>query len=128
MKLLTIQEVINARNDTAFVRVDGKADTNYARLCYSIKSIKNNTNMTPMDARTYIQKNFSAADYQILRQRFHDVANYGLRGAGAITCPKCKKEEATFIALQDERFFRPLVDDLRRWKADRTERKTDKSA
>ena len=128
LKLPTIQEVLNARNDNAFVRVDGKADTAYARLCYSIKSIKNNTNMTPMDVRTYIQKNFSAADYQILRQRFHEVTNYGLRGAGAITCPKCKKTDATFIALPDERFFRPVVDDLRRWKADRAERKTDKPA
>ena len=39
-------------------------------------------------------------------------------------CPKCKSKNASFIALVDDRFFRPTMGDLRAWKADRATEKS----
>lgn len=47
------------------------------------------------------------------------MTDYGLRAGGTVTCPKCHSNTAAFIALVDDRFFRPTLGDLRQWKRSR---------
>ena len=65
----------------------------------------------------------SSADFLILKQRAKELSNYGLRAGGRTICPKCGSRKAAFIALADDRFFRPTLGDLRAWKADRNAEK-----
>ena len=116
VKLATIQEMLNARKDTAFQAPGSDGDSAFARLCYSIVSIKNSKNLTPLEAKMRIQQQLSAADYIILKEEFTDAVNFGLRAGGSCTCPKCNNPNAAYIALVDDRFFRPTVGDLRKWK------------
>lgn len=119
VKLPTIQDVLNARKDTAFQTPGGEHDTALSRLCYSIVSIKHSKNITPIEARMRIQQQLSAADYIILKNEFTEATNYGLRAGGSCSCPKCNDTKAAYIALVDDRFFRPTVGDLRKWKLNR---------
>ena len=119
LHLPTIQEMMNADKDPLFK--DGNGDTNvgFSRLCYMIKSIKGNSKLTPMDIKFTIQNQLSSADFFILKETATDLTDYGLRAGGKTVCPKCGSKEAAYIALVDDRFFRPTVGDLRAWKADR---------
>lgn len=119
LHLPTIQEMMNADKDPLFK--DGNGDTNvgFSRLCYMIKSIKGNSKLTPMDIKFTIQNQLSSADFFILKETATDLTDYGLRAGGKTVCPKCGSKEAAYIALVDDRFFRPTVGDLRSWKADR---------
>lgn len=115
--LPTIQEVISLSKDSLFKREDGTDNTTLGRICYQITSIGSQTNMTPVDVKTYIQNNFSAADYEILKQEIADKSNYGLQITGTVTCPSCGSTDARYIAFQNDKFFRPTVGDIRSWKS-----------
>jgi len=119
LKLPTIQDTLNASKDKMFVLSNGERNSDLARMCYMIKSFKGETHLTPADAKHYIQTQLSSADFMILKQVVQDLTDYGLRAGGTTVCPKCKSGEATFIALVDDRFFRPTLGDLRSWKADK---------
>ena len=67
-----------------------------------------------------IQKDLSPADYLVLKERVDELSDYGLRAGGLAQCPKCGSKEAAFIALVDDRYFRPTVGNLREWKHDRS--------
>lgn len=121
IKLPTIQEMSNAYKDKAFQTGDGKVNTDLARLCYMIKSFKGNKTLTPVELRLRISEDLSPADYLILKEVQKSLTDYGLRAGGTTQCPKCHKD-AAFIALTDDRFFRPTVGDLRKWKLDRNKR------
>lgn len=120
MKLLTVQERINAFKDQMFVK-DGKVDREYARLCYSITSIGNNKALTPMEVKTTIEKKFTRGDYLALLEVSKKLTDYGLRAGGSTTCPRCGGN-AAFIALVDDRFLRPTVGDLKAGRNDRRAR------
>jgi len=123
IKLPTIQDMLNARKDTAFQSADGKnRNADLARMCYMITSIKGNTMMTPIDKKLVIQNELSAADYTILKESITERTNYGLRLGGATQCPKCQSMSGTFMALVDDRFFRPTLGDLAAWRADKRKR------
>lgn len=118
IKLPTVQDMINWRNDTAFQDESGNPNRELARLCYMIKSMKGETNLTPLEYKLKVLKDLSSADYIILKEVVDNMTDYGLRAGGSTTCPKCG-EKATFLAFVDDRFLQPTLGDLRRWKSDR---------
>lgn len=119
LKLPTIREILTAYDDKAFMNADGVIDRELARICYCIKQLGNSKSLTPFEIKMHILEKFSAADYRILKAVMDEVTNYGLRIAGKCQCPKCHSNDATFIALTDDKFFRPTLGNLRAWKADR---------
>ena len=122
LKLPTIQQMLNSEKDKAFQFADGRSNAELARLCYMVSSIRGKKDMTPLEIKMKIQNEFSSADYIILKSRVRELADYGLRAAGTAQCPKCASKEAAFLALMDDRFFRPTLGDLRKWKDDRSSR------
>lgn len=127
-KLLTIREALLAYKDTAFKRPNGLINRQLSRVCYRITSISGQTRMSPIDVRLKLDKEMSSADWMILKEKMNEIANYGLRAGGKCTCPKCSSKEGTFIALVDDKFFRPTLGDLRSWKNDRDRRRDENSA
>lgn len=121
-RLPTIQQTLNSYKDKAFQKATGASNRELARICYMVTSIKGKTNLNPVEIKMLIQKELSAADYKILKQRIDDLSDYGLRAGGSAQCPKCASLSAKFVALTDDRFFRPTLGDLRRWKDDRSKR------
>jgi len=124
LQLPTIQDVINAAKDPLFVDSNGDVNMQLARLCYMIKSIGNKSNIPSPDIKFTIQNKLSSADFFVLKSRANELTDYGLRAGGKTMCPKCKSKNASFIALVDDRFFRPTMGDLRAWKADRVAEKS----
>jgi len=122
VKLPTIQQMLNAEKDKIFQKADGSVNAELARTCYMISSIKDNSNLTPVEIKMILQNELSSADYIILTQVIKELTDYGLRIGGTTTCPKCGHTDAAFFALVDDKFFRPTVGDLREWKKSRSER------
>ena len=122
--LPTIQEIMNAEKDSLFKDKNGNTNKDFARLCYMITSLGGNSKMSIPDIKFKIQHEMSSADFLLLKQRAKELSNYGLRAGGKTVCPKCGSRDAAFIALVDDRFFRPTVGDLRAWRADRDAEKT----
>lgn len=122
IKLPTIQEMLNAEKDKAFINEKGQVNRPFARMCYMIKSIKGKTNLTPIEIKMLIQRELSSADYIILKDEVETLTNYGLRLGGSTVCPKCQSRNAAFIAFVDDRFLRPTLGDLREWKHSRSSR------
>lgn len=120
LHLLTIQEALNCREDKLFVPPNGEPNLEYARICYSISAMGQEAHMTPISAKVEIEANMSPADYRVLKARVAELTDYGLRAGGSCTCPRCQSNSAAFIALPDDRFFRPTVGDLRAGKDDRS--------
>lgn len=123
LKLPTIREMLNAQKDKAFKLSDGTHNIELSRICYMIKSIGPKTDLTPIERKMTLENKMSAADYIILKEKVIELTDYGLRAGGLGQCPKCGNMEATFIALMDDKFFRPTLGDLHAWKADRNSRK-----
>lgn len=120
LKLPTIQEMMNAEKDPLFVDSNGDINHQLARLCYMVKSFKGNSKITPIDLKMAIQNGtISAADFILLKEAAKELTDYGLRAGGNTICPKCKSKSAAYVALVDDRFFRPTLGDLRTWKANR---------
>lgn len=119
LKLPTIRQILNAYKDKAFQTADGKTNRELARMCYMITSIKGKKNLTPVDIKLMIQNNLSAADYVILKDCVNNLTDFGLRAGGTAQCPKCGDKHAAFIALADDKFFRPTVGNLKQWKHDK---------
>lgn len=122
LKLLTIQDIMNAYTDKQFQRPDGTVNRQLARICYMIKSIKDQENLTPVDVKLILESEFSSADYTLLKDEVSNLADFGLRAGGSTRCPRCHKPGASFMALMDDRFLRPTVGDLREWKHNRGKR------
>ena len=128
-KLFTIREALNAEKDEQFKdRRSGKLNRDFARMCYSIKSIGTDTGLTPVEIRLKLESQLTSPDYIILKDIMEELRDYGLRAGGSVTCPKCGNKDATFIALVDDRYFRPTLGDLRAWKADRARRQDENTA
>ena len=119
LKLPTIQDAMNADKDPLFTDKNGDTNVALARLCYMIKSIKGNSKLASPEIKFTIQNQLSPADFFILKTRATELTDYGLRAGGKISCPKCHSRNAAFVALVDDRFFRPTLGNLRAWKADR---------
>lgn len=119
LKLLTIRQSLAAYKDKAFQRKDGKMNRELARICYMIHSMNGEEMTSPLDTKLIIQKDFSPADYAMLKSIVDDLTDYGLRAGGKVACPVCGHPEAVYIALTDDRFFRCSLDNLRKWRDDR---------
>lgn len=119
MCLPTIKMILDGMNDKAFVNSDGSKNSSLARICYTVKSIAGKKAVTPVEVKMIIQQQFSDADYRILRDTANELSDFGVRAGGKAQCPKCGNRDAAFIAFADDRFFRPTLGDLRRWKIDR---------
>lgn len=125
ISLLTINEHLAKENDTMFQDAKGNMNRTLAHVCYSIKRIGDRP-VTPLDAKATIEREMSAADYVILKELSHEHLNYGLASGGRTSCPKCGNTDAAFMALIDDKFFRPTVGDLKQWKSDNNDsRKTE---
>lgn len=122
VRLLTVKDFLNASEDKAFMVDNDAVNRKLARLCYSITELSGQRNLTPLECKIIIEDKFSPADYIILQQLAKTATDFGIRAGGSTTCPKCGSTEATFMALIDDRYFRPTMDDLRAWKNDRLER------
>lgn len=122
ISLLTINEQLAKEEDKMFADSAGTMNRNLATVCYSIKKV-DNIPVTPLDNKTMIERQMSAADYCILKEMVHDKLNFGLQSGGRTICPKCKSPNGAFMALIDDRFFRPTVGDLKQWKSDRKDRR-----
>lgn len=120
LKLPTIQQILNAHKDKAFQTADGRINRELSRICYMVTSIKGKSGLTPVEIKLLIQKELSPADYIVLKDEVRRLTNYGLRAGGVAQCPNCGSTEASFIALNDDKFFRPTMGDLRKWKDDRS--------
>lgn len=121
-RLPTIQQVMNCYKDKVFQMSNGKINRQLARMCYMITSLKGDKELTPVEIKLIIDKEFSPADYILLRDSINSLSDYGLRAGGTAQCPNCGNKEAAFIALVDDRYFRPSVGDLRRWRDSRNTR------
>lgn len=121
LHLLTIQEALDLRKDKMFVRKDGTTNSRLARICYSINSM-GSIKMTPVTARLEVTGKMSASDYKVLGSEVAELTDFGLRGGGRCKCPKCHSDNAAFIALVDDRFFRPTVGDIRQGRTYRSVR------
>ena len=119
LHLPTIQEVMNADKDPLFKDSNGNTNHQLARLCYMIKSIDGNSKVSSPEIKFMIQNKLSDADYKILKAKATELTDYGLRAGGTTVCPKCGSHDAAYVALVDDRFFRPTLGDLRKWKDDR---------
>lgn len=119
IKLPTIQKMLNSEKDKAFQNAEGETNRELARICYMISSIKNKNNLTPLEIKMHIQNELSAADYVILRNKVTELSDYGLRAGGTARCPKCGSMDGAFMALMNDKFFRPTMGDLREWKNSR---------
>lgn len=119
LHLPTIQEVLNSEKDKAFQSATGKTNRELARICYMVSEFGTRNNLTPLEVKARIEHDLEPADYMILRRAVSELTDYGLRAGGSCQCPKCHSNSAAFIALVSDRFFRPTLDDLRRWKHDR---------
>ena len=128
LKLMTIQDAMNVYKDKSFVDEKGRVNKDLARMCYMIKSIKNKKNLTPLEVKMMISNTFSSADYQILKEEVSSLTDYGLRAGGSTICPRCGSSEAAFIALVDDRFFRPSVGALRQWRDDKRSGRNENSS
>lgn len=119
ISLITINEQIQKEKDKIFESKEGVMNRNLATVCYAIKKV-NGTPVTPLDNKAMIEKEMSAADYAILKDLVHSKLNFGLQSGGKTICPKCGSPNCAFMALIDDRFFRPTLGDLKQWKADRS--------
>ena len=124
LRLPTIKDILQAYQDKLFANSDGTINRELARICYCITAIGNRKGMTPMEIKAYLLRNLKVADYRILKEVMNDLTNYGLRIAGRTKCPNCHSDRGTFIALTDDKFFRPTLGDLRNWKRDRLSEST----
>ena len=124
IQLPTIRTILTAYDDKMFAQPDGEINRELARICYSVLSIGNKTTLSPVEVKAIITRDLCSADYILLKNAVSELTNYGLRAGGMTQCPKCKSNNATFIALADDRFFRPTVGDLKQWKLDRSAGKT----
>ena len=122
LKLPTIQKMLNAEKDKAFQNAEGETNRELARMCYMITSIKGKDKITPVEIKLLIQKEFSSADYIILRNMVQELSDYGLRAGGSCQCPKCGSMDGAFMALINDKFFRPTLGDLRKWKISKNRR------
>jgi len=125
ISLLTINEQLTKENDTMFLDNEGKMNRPLATVCYAVKQI-GDKKCTPLDVKAILQKEMISADYEILKDETHSRLNFGLQAGGRTKCPKCGSDNAAFMALMDDKFFRPTVGDLRAWKTDRNNRRKDK--
>lgn len=116
-KLLTIQDKMHIAQDTLFDRADGTKNVALARICYKVKAIGSQKDLTPVDVRQYILNKMSAADYEILKDSIAKQSNYGLLAMGNTACPVCGSNDAYFIAMQQDKFFRPSVGDIKEFKS-----------
>lgn len=119
LALQSIQTMINCNKDKMFKKSNGRMNQELARLCYMVTSINDNTNVNPIDVMYQIEHEMSAADYVVLKELAREYTNYGLVTGGTTVCPKCGATDATYIAIIDDRFFRPTLGDIREWKRTR---------
>jgi len=122
VSLLTIKDVLNAYDDKMFVSESGHINRNLARICYMMKS-SGGKSLNPVTAKMIIENELSPADYIILKDRVNELTDFGLRAAGKVKCPVCGSTEAVYIALVDDRFFRPTLGALKQWRDDRSSRR-----
>lgn len=119
LHLLTIRDYLNYNKDTAFQNPNGTPQRGLARLCYMISSFKGDTGLSPIDIKLKVQNGMSPADYKILDERVKQESDYGLRASGITQCPKCHSMDALYLALLNDKFFRPTLGNLRQWKTDK---------
>lgn len=118
--LPTVRNMLNAQKDKAFQTPDGRYNREFARICYTVSAIGDQIGLTPIDVKLIIQRDMSSADYTILKSMVADMSDFGLRAGGKTKCPACGSTNASFMALVDDRFFRPTLGDLRKWKHSRS--------
>jgi len=120
VSLLTIQDAINAYKDNLFTDAEGHTNKSLARMCYMMKKAGNES-LSPVTAKLIVERDMAKcpADSLLLQGTINELTDYGLRATGYVECPHCHSKEAFYIALVDDRFFRPSLGALRKWRDDR---------
>ena len=127
-QILTVREMMMCEKDESFKDPQtGRTNRELARLCYSIRTMGTDHAMNPVEVRLKLEKDITSADYIIIKEMSDELRDYGLRAGGRTTCPKCGNTNATFIAMIDDRYFRPTLGDLRSWKTDKNRERVEKS-
>lgn len=122
IKLPTIRKIITAYGDNVFKDMSGNPNRELARICYMISEYKGKQNLSPLEIKTKLEKEMSAADYMILAETVSAMTDYGLRAGGKCKCPVCGSSDGVFLTLVDDRFLRPSVRAIRKWRDDRRKR------
>lgn len=115
-QLPTIGKLVVAWKDKSFQTANGEINKELARICYTITSVNNDSELTPIEIRYKLQADMSIADYNLLKSAIESLSDYGLRSGGTTTCPRCGSDEAKFIAFIDDRFFRASSRALKQWR------------
>lgn len=116
LNLLTMNDKLVQQQDSMFDRKDGTRDGALANICYMVKRIGSEEGITPIDVRNYIMNKLSAVDYEILKTIVSEKTNFGLHVMGNVECPVCHGKDAYFIALRQDKFFRPSMGDIKQYK------------
>lgn len=121
LHLPTIQDILNAYKDKMFKRPTGEVNKEYARICYMISAMGKEKNLNAPSVKAKIEKELSSSDFIVLKEKVAELTDYGLRAGGKCQCPRCKSE-AVYVALVDDRFFRPTLGDIKSGKTLRSAR------
>ena len=116
LRLLTMKDRLVQQQDTLFDRKDGTRDGAFANICYMVKRIGTDDTVTPIDVRNYIKSKMESIDYEILKTEVSERTNFGLHVMGSVECPVCHGNDAYFIALRQDKFFRPSMGDIKQYK------------
>lgn len=122
IELPTIRKMITAYKDQAFKDIAGNANKELARICYMISEYKGQKNLSPLEIKVKLEQEMGPADYMILSQAVTDLSDYGLRAGGSCMCPSCGSPKGAFLSLVDDRFLRPSIRALRKWRDDKRKR------
>jgi len=129
LHLLRVGEVLDIQNNKTArelkIKSTNEKNDELMVICQMIHSIGQSSGLTSMEVYQIIQSRFSPADYTILKEVARELTDYGLRVGGNCSCPKCGNMEAGFFALNDDKFFRPTLGDLREWKRSRNSGSTE---
>ena len=127
LHMLTVQDILNIDKDPLFTDSTGRVNRQLARICYMIKAIGSEVMAVPQVKHT-IQYGMSDADYRLLADVVSNLTDYGLRMGGKTGCPNCHSTEAAYVALVNDKFFRPTLGDLRSWRDDKRSGETKNTA
>lgn len=105
-KLLTMSQIDKLYKDPLFQQKDGRVDTLLGHMCYMIITV-GDEEVTPRKVLDILKSNMISADFCILRELMSMMADFGLKSFGKTSCPnhKCKSQEASFMALADDRYY-----------------------
>ena len=91
-----------------------KGDEDFRALAASISSVSGQDFVDISEAAEWLG-NLSAADEEILEEKYHDAFNVGLQKTVEFKCPVCGGKAHAYVPINDY-YFRPTKENLKEWK------------